>query len=221
MSKQLEVIEINPKITAQASVIWLHGLGADGSDFTSIVPELSVAQKKGVRFIFPHAPLRPVTINAGMTMRAWFDLYGLNANSPQDESGLRQGQQGIDGLIAKEINRNIPSHKIVLAGFSQGGALALFCGLRYPLKLAGILGLSSFLPLADKLTAEINSMNTNTPIMLAHGYFDQVVSSTFGEMTKTHLEKIGYSVEWHTYPMGHSVCPAEIQDIDRWLDKVI
>lgn len=217
----LETVQINPKKTHRATVIWLHGLGADGHDFANIVPELKLPDDLGIRFIFPHAPLRPVTLNAGYTMRAWFDLYGLQLNTPQDHVGMRATQQLIDKIIAKELQENIPAYKIVLAGFSQGGAMALYCGLRYEKTLAGILGLSTFLTLIDKLPHEKHTANQNTPIMLMHGMYDNVLPIQFGEMSCDELKKLGYNVEWKSYPMGHEICAKEIRDIGEWLERIL
>lgn len=218
---KLEAVYYNPKITHKASVIWLHGLGADGHDFVPIVPQLQLPEALGVRFIFPHAPVRPVTINAGMTMRAWFDIFGLTPGSKQDEAGIRNAEQMVAQLIQQENELGIPSEKIVLAGFSQGGALALQSGLRYPKRLAGIMGLSTVLALAEKLPQELSPANKDIPIFLAHGTQDMVVPLTLGEMMRQYLMSMGYAVSWKTYPMAHSVCQEEIKDISHWLQKVL
>jgi phospholipase/carboxylesterase len=214
----LDCVEINPKATPIASVIWLHGLGADGYDFVTIIPELNLPNDLPIRFVFPNAPLRPVTLNAGYTMRAWFDIYGLQANSRIDEIGIREMQSKIDALVAREIKRGIVSEHIVLAGFSQGGAMALHCGLRYPKKLAGIMGLSAFLLMPEKIVME-RRINDPINIFLAHGTYDQVIPIQFGEMSKNALLTLGYHVEWRTYPMAHEVCLEEIHDIGAWLVK--
>jgi phospholipase/carboxylesterase len=222
MMPPLEHIEIATGATLpQASVIWLHGLGADGHDFADIVPQLNLPTDFAIRFIFPHAPVRPVSINAGYPMRAWFDIYGLDEHSKQDEHGIRLGQHFITEFIAQENSRNIPTQRIILAGFSQGGALALYTGLRYPQKLGGIIGLSTFLPFSSRLSLEASKQNRNTPVFLAHGTEDAVVSFRFGEMTRQLLGKAGYAMNWHEYQMGHTVCAKEIQDISQWLQKVI
>ncbi|MGB6976623.1 MAG: carboxylesterase [Gammaproteobacteria bacterium] len=213
----LPAVEINPPQSAKASIIWLHGLGADGHDFANIVPELHLPPELGVRFVFPHAPLRPVTINGGMRMPAWFDIYGLNEHSPIDEVGIRETQQAIQQLIEHEIATGIPSSRIVLAGFSQGGAVALVVGLTFPQPLAGILGLSTFLSAHVDLTKIVHPANQATPIFLTHGTFDPIVPLSLGEWTRDALSKTCTSVTWHTYPMAHQVCPAEISDIAVWL----
>jgi phospholipase/carboxylesterase len=220
-TENLEAVYYNPKIKPKASVIWLHGLGADGHDFVPIVPQLQLPEELGVRFIFPHAPARPVSINAGMTMRAWFDIFGLTPGSKQDEAGIRKAEQLVTQLIKQENDLGIPSKKIVLAGFSQGGALALQCGLRYPERLAGIMGLSTVLALAEKLPQELSAANKDIPIFLAHGTQDMLVPLTLGEMMRQYLESMDYAVSWKTYPMAHSVCQEEIHDISNWLQKVI
>jgi phospholipase/carboxylesterase len=217
MHEVLETIEINPSTAPKTSIIWLHGLGADGHDFVDIVPQLNLPKEFAIRFVFPHAPIRPVTINAGFKMRAWFDLYGLDADSPQDEPGIKQAQQLTEQLINQELSLGIPSERIVLAGFSQGGAVALQCGLHYPQQLAGILVLSGFLPLADKL----NTINKSVPIIMAHGEYDDVVPIKFGELSKNKLIEHGCKVSWHSYPMGHQVCLEEIHDISYWLRDIL
>lgn len=220
-STKLECVTHNPKLPAKACVIWLHGLGADGYDFAPIVPELNLPDELAVRFIFPHAPIRPVTLNSGMEMRAWFDLYGLTFEVQQDENGIRAAEQMLHELITQEIASGILPEKIVLAGFSQGGALALHSGLRYPKKLAGIMGLSTVLPLSDKIQTERLAANHDIPILLAHGTMDMVIPFSMGLFTKTALEQAGYKPEWHPYKMAHSVCPEEIRDISHWLQKVL
>lgn len=211
---------VNPRIEPKASVIWLHGLGADGHDFEPIVPELHLPAELGVRFVFPHAPLRSVTINNGYQMPAWFDIFGLSVEAPQDEIGIRKTQQSIEAQIAHEISLGIPSKRIVLAGFSQGGAMALHCGLRYSKPLAGILALSTFLPLADKLPLEISAANHKVPIMMMHGTLDSIVPIQLGEISCEILKKLQCSITWKTYPMQHQVCLEQIRDIGRWLQEV-
>lgn len=215
----LDAVVIPSKVPAKYSVIWLHGLGADGHDFVDIVPQLQLAESQATRFIFPHAPLRQVTINGGMQMPAWFDVYGLTNDSPLDEIGIINASQAIDGFIEQEIANDIPARHILLAGFSQGGALALYTGLRYSKSLAGILALSTFFP---KITN--NPLNKNNiqhiPIFMAHGTSDPIVTIDVGEASKQHLLHMGLHVAWHTYPMGHALCPPEIQDISAWLNHI-
>lgn len=221
MSQILQAVILEPKVPATCSVIWLHGLGADGNDFVDLVPQLKMPENVGIRFIFPHAPVRPVTLNAGYKMPAWFDIIELNFPGKQDEIGIRAAEQQLVQLIAKEEQAGIVAEKIVLAGFSQGGALALHTGLRYPKKLAGLLGLSTFLPMHTFLTTEKNSANQHTPILLAHGIQDHVLPIEFGEITRQLLQQEGYSVAWHAYQMQHQVCWQEINDISEWLKNVL
>lgn len=222
--KLLEAIEIETGRNPAAAVIWMHGLGADGNDFVPIVPELKLAATPAVRFVFPHAPMRPVTINNGYVMRAWYDVtYGdLEGKSKRpDETGVRASEKEIVKLIARERGRGIDSEKIVLAGFSQGGALALQTGLRYPEKLAGIMALSTYLPLAETLAREASEANKRTPIFMAHGTQDPVVSYEWGSASRRMLDDLGYPVEWREYPMQHSVCLEEVDDVAAWLKKVL
>jgi phospholipase/carboxylesterase len=199
------------------SVIWLHGLGADGHDFEPIVEELGLTG--GYRFLFPHAPVRPITINAGMRMRAWFDIAALDRRAAEDEAGIRASAAAVESLIDAEIARGIPAQAIVVAGFSQGGALALHVALREPRPLAGVIALSCFLPLARALPREKQAANAHLPIFMAHGVADPVIGLGYAEASRAALEAEGYRIEWHTYPMGHSVCPAEIRDIAGWLAR--
>ena len=222
MSRELlDSVIVEPKQTAEACVIWLHGLGADGHDFEGIVPELHLPETLAVRFIFPHAPIRPVSLNAGMPMRAWFDIYGLDFGSEQDEVGIRQAEGDIIDLIEQQQAQGIQANKIVLAGFSQGGALALHCGLRYPQSLAGIIGLSTVLPLADRIEAEMNPANRQVPIFLAHGELDPVISPQLGQATREWLTGLGYPVEWHSYAMQHTVSADEVREIGQWLARIL
>ena len=224
MEKLLETIEIETDSNPAASVIWLHGLGADGNDFVPVVQELGLSQAPPIRFIFPHAPMQPVTINNGYVMRAWYDVsYGdLEGKSRQaDEQGVRASQTAIGELIEREADRGISNENIVLAGFSQGGAIALQTGLRYPRPLAGVLALSTYLPLAESFAQEAAPANAKTPVFMAHGAQDPVVPYAMGSKSKELLGKMGYSVEWHEYPMQHSVCLEEIQDIGAWLKRVL
>ena len=215
----LETIEINPVQSATHSVIWLHGLGADGHDFAGIVPELNLPAKMSMRFILPHAPMRPVTLNNCMTMRAWYDIYGLNASMREDEKGIQQATLLINELIEEEHARGIAYEKIVLAGFSQGGALALYSGLCFPKKLAGILALSSYLPVSNLVFKEASPANKTIPIFMAHGVYDPVVPLLFGQGSYGLLKAQGYQVDWRTYPMQHAVCLEEIKDISAWLQE--
>ncbi|MDB6158410.1 MAG: carboxylesterase [Gammaproteobacteria bacterium] len=217
----LEAIEIETGRKPTGAVIWLHGLGADGHDFAPIVPQLVGPDERPLRFVFPHAPVRPVTINGGMPMRAWYDILGFDRGIPQDTAGIRASAAEAAELISRENQRGIPTKRIVLGGFSQGGAISLFAGPRHPEKLAGIMGLSCYLLLEDLLPAERTRVNYQTPIFLAHGTQDPVVDVRRGTEARQLLEAGGYPVEWHAYPMPHSVCPQEIEDIAAWLRKVL
>jgi len=224
MTGLLETIEIETGKSPAASVIWLHGLGADGNDFVPIVNELDLEGAPAIRFVFPHAPVRPVTINNGMMMRAWYDvLFGdLEGSSKRaDERGVRESQAQVEALIEREAGRGIATEKIVLAGFSQGGAVTLQTGLRYPKKLAGLMALSTYLPLAESLPQEAAPANRQTPIFMAHGAYDGVIPLVMGAGSMTLLTGMGHPVEWRQYPMQHSVCPQEIEDIGAWLRKVL
>ncbi len=212
-------IELETAPSADAAVIWLHGLGADGSDFVPIVPELPLADGARIRFVFPHAPLRPVTLNGGHVMRAWYDIYSLDRGGPQDLAGLAEARTQLEGLIARERRRGIAETRIVLAGFSQGGAVALHTGLRHPAALAGIAGLSTYLPCADQLAEEHHPASLATPLFLAHGRDDDIIPFGTGEHTRDRLLELGYTVEWHAYPMPHSLCPAEVRDLGAWLTR--
>jgi phospholipase/carboxylesterase len=216
-----EAVEIETGAKPEGAVIWLHGLGADGHDFEPIVPELARPGERPLRFVFPHAPIRPVTLNGGFAMRAWYDIVSLERRGPEDESGIRASQELVEALIRRENERGIPSERIVLAGFSQGGALALVTGTRYPHKLAGIMGLSCYMLLAERFAAERVAANQATPIFLAHGLEDPIVAPLLGEHARAWLEAAGYPVEWHTYAMPHSVCPQEVTDIANWLRRVL
>jgi len=199
-------------------VIWLHGLGADGHDFEPIVPELRLP--RAVRFVFPHAPVRPVTINNGMRMRAWYDIFQFGGG-PEDEKGIRESQGLLEQLIAAEKRKGIAAGKIVLAGFSQGGAIVLQTGLRYPERMAGIMALSTYLPIANTLDKEKNKINQDLPIFMAHGSYDDIIPLRRAEQSKDLLVKSGYPVEWRTYPMPHSVCPEEIGHISEFLLRIL
>ena len=224
MNKTIETTEIETGSNPTAAVIWMHGLGADGNDFVPIVKELDVTGAPAVRFVFPHAPMRPVTINNGYVMRAWYDVkFGdLEGKSRQaDEKGVRESEAQIGALIQREVERGIATKSIVLAGFSQGGAIALQTGLRYPEQLAGIMALSTYLPLAAVLPQEASPANRKTPIFMAHGTQDPVVPHLMGVNSRAVLVGLGYDVEWHEYPMQHSVCLEEVQDIGNWLRRIL
>ena len=220
MTQVPEAIEIETGPQPAAAVIWLHGLGADGNDFVPVVPELGLPGRLALRFVFPHAPVRPVTINMGMRMRAWYDIAQLGGG-PEDEAGIRKSQGLLENLIAREKSRGVPAERIVLAGFSKGGAIALQTALRYPLRLAGVLALSTYLPLAATLAAERGKANQDLPIFMAHGRFDDLIPADRAEQSKGLLVGLGYEVEWRTYPMPHSVCAEEIADIAAWLVRIL
>jgi phospholipase/carboxylesterase len=205
-----------------ASVIWLHGLGADAYDFQDIVPQIKVPKGLNIRYVFPHAPVRPVTINNNEPTRAWYDICSLtDLNQKHDEVGIIESQQLVHELVDHEKSLGIPAKRIVMAGYSQGGAMNLYTSLRYPEKLAGILALSTYLPMADKLMQEAAPANKSTSIFMAHGQYDEVLSIVAGEMSRQALLALSYQVDWHTYPMGHAICPQEIQAISGWLAKVL
>lgn len=213
----LPAIEIEPAVPATASIIWLHGLGADGHDFEAVVPALSLPQYLGLRFVFPHAPYRPVTINNGYVMRAWYDIFDSSFLEQEDDAGIKASSGELEKLIEHEIGRGIATERIILAGFSQGGAISLYTGLHYPRQLAGIMALSSYLPLMNESGLETTVKTRDIPIMMAHGTEDPVVPYVLATNSRTHLEKSGFHVEWHSYAMGHSLCPEEIGDISSWL----
>jgi phospholipase/carboxylesterase len=215
----LHTVEHETGEPVRASVIWLHGLGADGHDFEPIVPELS-AIGAPVRFVFPHAPVRPVTLNGGIPMRAWFDVYSLERGRKQDEDGIRSAQAQVEALIRRENERGVPTGRIVLAGFSQGGAIALHTGVRYAERLAGLIGLSTYLPLDWMLPAEAHDSNRSTPVFMAHGSFDPLVPPDLGDGTRGLLQERGYDVEWHTYPIAHGVCAEEVADVATWMSRL-
>ncbi|HSH86657.1 MAG TPA: dienelactone hydrolase family protein [Methylophilus sp.] len=213
----LESIIRHPQ-ALNACVIWMHGLGADGHDFEPVVQMLNLPH---IRFILPHAPYRPVTLNNGYEMRAWYDIFGLQPDSPQDEVGIQEMQVTINAMIESEISKGIPSNRIVLAGFSQGGAMALYTATRFTQPLAGVLGLSTYLPLKNKLVSEQHPSNRQTPIWMAHGRADTVITLATAEASKEVLKAAGYSLEWHEYAMAHSVCEQEINDIRSFLLRVL
>lgn len=217
MRAMLETIEHQTGPDPAWAVIWLHGLGADGRDFEPIVPELVSKAWPPIRFVFPHAPVRAVTINGGMRMRAWYDILGTQIAARQDEAGMRESVLALDELVERETRRGIPAARIVLAGFSQGGAIALAGGLRHPRGLGGIVALSTYLPMAARGDAEFSAENRGVPVFMAHGSADPVVPESLGVASREFLEKLGYPVEWHSYRMPHSVCAEEIADLARWL----
>ena len=219
MTALLETVEMETAPAPTASIVWMHGLGADGHDFAPIVPELELPV--ATRFVFPHAPMRPVTINYGAVMRAWYDVRGVGGERREDAEGVSTSAEQIEALIARERARGVAAERIVLAGFSQGGAMALHTGLRHRERLAGILALSCFLPLADRLADEAAPANRDVPIFLAHGRHDDLIPIARARRAHEILTGLGYRVEWHDYPMPHAVCPEEIADISAWLTKTL
>jgi phospholipase/carboxylesterase len=217
----LDALEIETAPKPDAAVIWMHGLGADGHDFEPIVPELRLPAKPAIRFVFPHAPLRPVTVNQGHVMRAWYDIRALAGVRREDEAGVRQSARQIEALVARERQRGIVPGRLVLAGFSQGGAMALHVGLRHPDRLAGILALSCYLPLASVLATEAAPANRDVPIFWAHGVHDPMIPLAMAEQSREQIDALGYPVEWHKYPVPHSVSAEEIADIARWLTRAL
>jgi len=221
MPDLLDAIEIESAPSPTAAVIWMHGLGADGHDFEPIVPELRLPPRLPVRFVFPHAPLRPVTINQGHVMRAWYDIRALAGVRREDEAGVRQSARQIEALVERERQHGIAPGRIVLAGFSQGGAMALHVGLRYAERLAGIMALSCYLPLADVLATEAAPANRDVPIFWAHGVHDPMIPLAMAELGRRQVAGLGYPIEWHQYAIPHSVSPEEIADVARWLGRVL
>jgi phospholipase/carboxylesterase len=220
MAELLDAIEIETAPRPATSVIWLHGLGADGADFVPIVGELDLPPVP-IRFVFPHAPMQPVTINNGMVMRAWYDILGADLARREDERGVRASQALVGALIAREKARGTPAGRIVLAGFSQGGAIALQTGLRHPERLAGIMALSTYVPIAGSLEAEAHAANRDVPTFMGHGLYDPIVPIAAARRSRELLERLGYDVEWHEYPMPHSVAPEELDDIGAWLRRAL
>lgn len=220
----LKTVEIDAAGAPDGSVIWLHGLGADGHDFEPIVPELRLQGRLSLRFIFPHAPVRPVTINGGMSMRAWYDILTLDRDGPVDEAGIRESSQILVELIEREHERGIPYDRILLAGFSQGGAIASHTAFRFPHRLAGLMALSTYLPLhsrfADEVVSKLDENLRQLPIFMAHGSFDPVLPMPLGEHSRDLLQSAGFDIEWHDYPMAHAVCAEEVEDIRNWLLSV-
>ncbi|MEM7405867.1 MAG: carboxylesterase [Pseudomonadota bacterium] len=211
---------IEPQGQATASVIWLHGLGADGHDFEPVVPLLG-AVTRYTRFIFPHAPTRPVTVNGGMVMRAWYDIVSMDIKRRVDAAGVRDSETIVHGLIHHELELGIPISRIVLAGFSQGGAIVLHTGVRYPSRLAGILALSTYVPLPELTDVEAHAANKDAPIFYGHGTFDPVVPLALAQGSRSHLAELGFRIDWHAYPIEHSLSPPEIGDIAGWLAEVL
>ena len=216
-AKMLETVERETGAKPQWSILWLHGLGADGNDFASIVPELVRSAWPALRFVFPHAPVRAVTINNGFRMRAWYDIRNLDLNERADETGVRASMAEVDALIARENERGVPPARIVLAGFSQGGAIALASGIRREAGLAGIVALSTYLPLQSSTAAEMTPAGKRTPVFMGHGNVDPVVLPAWGAASRDKLQAMGLAVQWHDYPMPHSVCAEEIRDLGDWL----
>lgn len=214
----LPFVEINSSKNPCATVIWLHGLGADGHDFVDLVPQLNLPN---VRFVFPHAPVRPITLNSGFPMRAWYDIHGLEFGTREDEEGVHASAKLIDQLIQQEIDNGMPAEKIFLTGFSQGGAMALYCGLRYPKKLAGILALSSYLPVAKTLAHEMSDVNKSIPIFMAHGTQDEIVNIKLAEYSRGFLQQLKYQIDFRIYHMAHSVCADEVRDIAKWIRQLM
>jgi phospholipase/carboxylesterase len=213
----LPTVELETAPHPKHAVIWLHGLGADGHDFEPIVPELVDKSWPALRFVFPHAPVRPVTVNGGMPMRAWYDIKGMEIAQKQDEVGIRASIAQIEELIAREVERGVACENIVLAGFSQGGAIVLAGGVRHAQRLGGIVALSTYLPLAEKTEAEAAAANRGIAIFQGHGSADPIVPQALGAASRDELQRLGYAVEWHSYPMAHQVCREEIDDLRRWL----
>jgi phospholipase/carboxylesterase len=217
----LETIEIETGPRPEATIIVLHGLGADGNDFVPMARELDLAAVGPVRFLFPHAPVIPVTINNGFRMRAWYDIVARDLGAREDEAGLRRSLEAVQDLLAREKERGMAPARTVLAGFSQGCAMALMTGVRHKERLAGIVGLSGYLPLATTTSAERSDANALTPIFIGHGLYDEVVDIERARTSCEVLQALGHPVEWHEYPMPHSVCPEEVEDLNRWLVKVL
>ena len=221
MADLLESLEIETAPNPDAAVVWMHGLGADGHDFEPIVPELRLPATTRIRFVFPHAPLRPVTINQGHVMRAWYDVRALAGVRREDEAGVRQSARQIEALLARERQRGIAPRRIVIAGFSQGAAMALHVGLRYADRLAGLLALSCYLPLANTLPTEASPANRDVPIFWAHGLHDPMIPQAMAEQGRAQLAELGYQIDWHQYPIPHSVSAEEIAGVARWLERVL
>jgi phospholipase/carboxylesterase len=214
-------VVVEPDATPQAAVILMHGLGADGHDFESLVPELRLPAAPAIRWIFPHAPVRPVTVNGGYRMRAWYDIAAIDPDAPEDRNGIRESAQSIGAFISAQRDNGIPTGRIVLAGFSQGGALALFAALRWPEPLAGVAAMSCYLPLAATLATEAHPANAAIPVFMAHGTDDPVVQFSLGEAARDLLLSTGYDVAWHSYRMEHEICTQEVRDLREWLLRIL
>ncbi len=219
MNLKKNAVVIEPNNIHRSSVIWLHGLGADGYDFQPVIPEFKLPESHGIRFIFPHAPKRAITINDGMVMRAWYDVKHPDLMQEEDIDSINESAAILNKYIDQEIEEGIPSEKIVIAGFSQGGTIALHAGLHCSLKLCGLLALSTYLPIADRFALKQDNVNSQTPIMMLHGKFDPVIPIHQGQSSRDMLQNAGYSVSWHEYPMQHALCSQEIDDISKWLQE--
>jgi len=219
-----ETVEVGGRAQADGTVIWLHGLGADGHDFEPIVPELNLAGHADIRFVFPHAPVRPVTINGGVPMRAWYDVISLDRSGPQDEAGIRDSAASLLQLIEREKERGVDASRIVLAGFSQGGAIAMHTAMRVPQRLAGLMALSTWMPLESTIGEEVvdnsESQPRELPVLMAHGTFDPMLPLAAGQHAREIMQDAGFKVQWHEYPMAHAVCAEEISEIRKWLVNI-
>ena len=221
MEIEQEAILLEPTGPSRATVLWLHGLGADGGDFAPVAAELRMPRDLGLRFVFPHAPERPITVNGGLRMRAWYDVRGTDISHDEDEEVFRESARRIHALLEGEAKSGIDSSRTVLAGFSQGGAVALYAGLRYPRPLAGLLALSAYLPLPDRLASEAAPQNRETPILMLHGQLDPVVPLSLAQRSRRRLQELDYRVEWRDYSMPHTVCPQELFEIRAWLLRIL
>lgn len=213
----LQTVETETRAKPAWTILWLHGLGADGNDFAPLVPELVRPEWPPLRFVFPHATVRPVTINGGVPMRAWYDIVSLQIDQRADETGVRESMAEVDALIARERDRGVPPQRVILAGFSQGGAIALANGLRREAGLAGIVALSTYLPMAPATATEITAAGKRTPVFMGHGAQDPVVAQGLGQRSRDLMQQLGVAVDWHSYPMQHSVCAEEVRDLGDWL----
>ena len=216
-----DTVEVGGGEKPDGTVIWLHGLGADGHDFEPIVAELDLDKQADLRFVFPHAPVRPVTINGGIPMRAWYDVMSLDRSGPQDEAGIRDSAETLKRLIEREHDRGVDYDRVVLAGFSQGGAIAMHTAMRFPEKLAGLMALSTWMPLEATIDGEVmqspESQPRDLPVLMAHGSFDPMLPIAVGQHARDIMQKAGFNVQWHEFPMAHAVCAEEIAEIRRWL----
>jgi len=219
-----DTVEVGGEAQVDGTVIWLHGLGADGHDFEPIVPELKLAAHADIRFVFPHAPVRPVTINGGVPMRAWYDVISLDKSGPQDEAGIRDSAASLLQLIERERERGVDASRIVLAGFSQGGAIAMHTAMRVPQRLAGLMALSTWMPLASTIGEEVvdnsESQPRELPVLMVHGTFDPLLPLAVGQHAREIMQDAGFKVQWHEYPMAHAVCAEEISEIRKWLVNI-